>query len=236
MMQRGLVSKVEYLQLSRQANTMKGDLYAVKLSIPRLRSIIKEAKSRKDEIIFEFQRDAKEELNSVQAEMSRLQESGSALENKVDRTLVRSPVKGVVQKLHINTVGGIVQPGMDIVEIIPLEDKLLIETKIKPSDIAYLYSGQKAVIKFTAYDFSIYGGLNGVLTHISADTIVDDDGETYYLVRIATDKNYLEKNGKKNSILIGMVASVDIITGKKSVLDYILKPILKAKHGALSER
>ena len=232
----GLVSQVEYLQLSRQANAMKGDLDAVRLSIPRIKSTIKEAENKIEETILEFQHTAKEELNKVSAEMSRILESGEALEDKVNRTLVRSPVNGIVKQLFVNTINGVVQPGMDIVEIVPLQDKLLIETKIKPSDIAYLYPGQKAIVKFTAYDFAIYGGLSGKLTYISSDTIVDEEGNTFYLVRIKTDKNSLVKDGKKYEILVGMVANVDIITGKKTVMDFILKPILKAKQGALRER
>ena len=232
----GLVSQVEYLQLSRQANAMKGDLDAITLSIPRIQSTIKEAQTKIEGAQLEFQFEAKEKLNEALAEMSRIQESGVALEDKVKRTLVRSPVNGVIKQLLVNTINGVVKPGMDIVEIVPIQDTLLIETKIKPSDIAYLYPGQKAIVKFTAYDFAIYGGLTGKLTYISSDTIVDEEGNTFYLVRIKTDKNYLEKDGKTYEILVGMVANVDIITGKKTVMDYLLKPILKAKDGALRER
>jgi len=236
LVKKGLVSQVEYLQLSRQTNSMKGDLDAVRLSIPRIRSTIAEAKNKIEEAKLEFRHNAKEELNEVEAEMSRILETSGAIKDQVNRTLVRSPVKGIVNQLLINTVSGVVQPGMDIVEIVPLDDKLLIETKIKPSDVAYLYPGLKAIVKFTAYDFSIYGGLEGKLTHISADTIVDEEGDSYYIVRIKTDKNYLEKDGKQSNILVGMVANVDIITGKKTIMDYILKPIIKARQNALTER
>jgi adhesin transport system membrane fusion protein len=236
LVKKGLVSEVEFLQLSREASTMEGELTAVKLSIPRIRSTIAEAKDKMSEVELEFQKEAKEELNKAIAEMSRIKESGTALEDRVKRTLVRSPVNGVVKQLLVNTINGIVQPGMDIVEIVPIQDTLLIEAKIKPSDIAYLFPGQKAIVKFTAYDFAIYGGLSGKLTYISSDTIVDEEGNNFYLVRIKTDQNYLEKNGEKHEILVGMVANVDIITGKKTVMDYILKPILKAKDSALRER
>ncbi len=232
----GLVSKVEFLQLSRQENSLKGDLDSVIISIPRIRSTITEAKNKMQESVLEFRHRAKLELNEVNAEMARILESGSALEDQVDRTLVRSPVNGVIKQLLINTINGVVQPGMDIIEIVPIQDKLLIETKVKPSDIAYLYPGQKAIVKFTAYDFAIYGGLTGKLTYISSDTIVDEEGETYYLVRIKTDENHLLKDSKRYEIIVGMVANVDIITGKKTVMDFILKPILKVKQGALRER
>ncbi len=232
----GLVSQVEYLKLSREASATKGELDAVTLSIPRIRSTIAEARKKIEESRLEFQYKAKEELTKAAAEMSRIQESGQALEDRVRRTLVRSPVKGVVKQLLVNTINGVVQPGMDIIEIVPIQDTLLIETKIKPSDIAYLYPGQKAIVKFTAYDFAIYGGLTGKLTYISSDTIIDDEGNNFYLVRIKTDTNTLERNGEKFEILVGMVANVDIVTGKKTVMDYILKPILKTKEAALRER
>ena len=236
LMQNGVVSKVEFLQLSRQASAMKGDLGAVELSIPRIKSTIIEAKNKILEARLEFQNSAKEELNQVSAELSRITEAGGAIEDQVKRTNVRSPVKGVVKQLLITTIGGVVQPGMDIIEIVPIQDKLLIETKIKPSDIAYLYPGQKAIVKFTAYDFSIYGGLDGVVTHISADTIIDEEGNSFYEVRIKTDRNFLLRQGKKYEILVGMVANVDILTGKKTVMDYLLKPIIKARQSALTER
>lgn len=236
LVEKGIVSQVEFLQLSRQASGIRGEMNSVKLSIPRTQSTIDEAKNKMAEAALDFRHKAKEELNKVEAEMARIQESSGALEDRVKRTLVRSPVKGVVQRLLVNTVNGVIQPGMDIVEIIPMNDTLLIETKIKPSDIAYLYPGQKAMVKFTAYDFSIYGSLEGKVTLISADTITDEEGNTFYLVRIKTDKNNLEFEGKQHDILVGMIANVDIITGKKSVLDFILKPILKVHQAALRER
>ncbi|WP_345977943.1 HlyD family type I secretion periplasmic adaptor subunit [Sulfurimonas sp. HSL3-7] len=236
LVEKGIVSQVEFLQLSRQASGIRGEMNSVKLAIPRTRSTIEEAKNKMAEAEIDFRHDAKEELNKVQAEIARIMESSGALEDRVKRTLVRSPVKGVVQRLLVNTVNGVIQPGMDIVEIIPFNDTLLIETKIKPSDIAYLYPGQKAMVKFTAYDFSIYGSLEGKVTLISADTISDEEGNTFYLVRIKTDKNHLEFEGKQHDILVGMIANVDIITGKKSVLDFILKPILKVQQAALRER
>jgi adhesin transport system membrane fusion protein len=134
-------------------------------------------------------------------------------------------------------VGGVIQPGMDLLEIVPLEDQLLIEAQIRPADIAFLHPGQKAMVKLTAYDFSIYGGLPAKLEHISADSLVKEDkDQSYFLIRLRTEKNYLEKNGTKLIIIAGMTEDVDILTGKKSVLNYIFKPILKAKENALRER
>ncbi len=136
----------------------------------------------------------------------------------------------------INTLGGVVQPGESIMEIVPLDDTLLVEAQIKPSDIAFLHPDQKAMVKITAYDFSIYGGLEGTVENISADTIEDERGENYYLVKVRTKTNAMEYHGEKLPIIPGMTAQVDVLTGKKSVLDYLLKPILKAKQNALRER
>lgn len=236
LVQSGLVSQVEFLQLSRQATATKGELNAVTLSIPRIRSAIAEARNKIENSRLEFRSKAKEEQTQVTAELSRLSESEQALEDRVNRTLVRSPVRGIVKQLFIKTLNGVVQPGMNIVEIVPLDDELLIEAKIKPSDIAYIYPGQTANVKFTAYDFAVYGGLQGTVTHVSADTILDDEGNSFYLVRIKTDKSYLQRDGKKFDIMVGMVTTVDILTGKKTIMDYIIKPLMKAKEGALTER
>jgi len=188
-------------------------------------------------VSLKFNNAAKEMYNETKAEMTRIKRTNVAREDKVQRTDVRSPVNGTINRLLVNTVGGIVKPGMDIVEIVPSQDNLLVEAKIRPADIAFLYPGQKAIVKFSAYDFAIYGSLDGVLTHISASTIVDDiDKQSYYLVRIKTDKVFLGNKEKKLKLIVGMTADVDIITGKKTVLDYILKPILRATENTLSER
>lgn len=237
LVEKGIVSEVEFLQLQRQQSSLQGEMQAIKLSIPRLISIIEEQKNNIKEVNLKFRNTAKELFNETKAEMERLKRTNIAREDKVKRTYVRSPVDGTINQLLVNTVGGVVRPGMDIVEIVPSQDNLLVEAKIRPADIAFLYPGQKAIVKFSAYDFAIYGSLKGELTHISADTIVDEiDKQSYYLVRIKTDKNYLGSEKKKLKLIVGMTADVDIITGKKTVLDYILKPILRARENTLSER
>ena len=234
---KGIVSEVEFLQLKRQKNTLYGELEVIKFSMPRLVSIIAEQRNNIIEISFKFQNAAKEAYNETKAEMTRIKRTNIAREDKVKRTDVRSPVDGTINRLFINTVGGIVKPGMDIIEIVPTQDNLLVEAKIRPADIAFLYPGQKAIVKFSAYDFAIYGSLSGVLTHISASTIVDEvDKKSYYLVRIKTDRNHLGTEENKLNLIVGMTADADIITGKKTVLDYILKPILRATQNTLSER
>ncbi|WP_373002066.1 HlyD family type I secretion periplasmic adaptor subunit [Sulfurimonas sp.] len=237
LVKKGIVSEVEYLQLQRQQSTIQGEMGAIELSIPRLISILEEQKDNIREVELEFHNAAKEAYNEAKAEMTRIKRTNIAREDKVQRTFVRSPVTGTIKQLLVNTVGGVVKPGMDIIEIVPTQDNLLVEAKIRPADIAFLYPGQRAIVKFSAYDFAIYGSLQGTLTHISAGTIIDEiDKQSYYLVRIKTDKNYLGSEEKKLHVIVGMTADVDIITGKKTVLDYILKPILRARENVLSER
>lgn len=234
----GAMSQVELLRLQRAANDLKGDLNSANLAVPRLRSSLDEARNKLEEIKIRYKTEALKQLNEAKAELDRTSESANALADRVNRTRVLSPVRGTVKRIKVNTVGGVIQPGMDLLEIVPLEDQLLIEAKIRPADIAFLRPGQQAMVKLTAYDFSIYGGLRAQLEHISADSIPSEekDGESYYLIRLRTDKNYLEKNGERLDIIAGMTAEVDILTGKKTVLDYLLKPILKARDKAFTER
>jgi adhesin transport system membrane fusion protein len=236
MVEQGVKSKVAFMKLQREQSQIKSDLTSAQNSIPRLKAGISEIENNIKEAEITFQNKAKEELNEVIAEKMRVKENSEALSDQIDRTIVRSPINGVIQKLYINTVGGVIQPGEDLVEIVPTDDVLWLEVKIKPSDIAFIYPGQKAVVKVSAYDFAIYGSLDGEVAHISADTTQDQKGNVFYTIHVKTKKNYLgdEKNPLK--IIPGMTVSVDIMTGKKSVMDYILKPILKAKQYTFTER
>ena len=236
MVLRGVSSKRDFLKLEREANSEQQNYDAVRKSIPRLKSSIKEAKSNIKETILIFQSEAKVKLNDTVSELKSLRVNSTALEDQVSRTVVKSPMKGIVQKLYVHTVGGVIRPGADIMEIVPSDQALLVQVKIKPSDIAFIYFGQKAIVKFSAYDFSIYGGLKGEVVLISADTIKDEKDNVFYTVRIKTDENHLGNINKPLKIIPGMTVSVDIITGKKSVLDYILKPILKTKQYTFTER
>lgn len=233
----GVMSEVELLRLKRTVNDLQGDMDANRLAIPRIRSTLNEVRQKMEEQHIRFKTEAAGQLSEVRAELARTKETIYSLEDRVTRTQVRSPVKGTIKQLKINTVGGIIQPGADLMEIVPVEDNLLIEAQIRPADIAFLRPGQEAMVKLTAYDFSIYGGLPAKLERISADTITDEKDESFYLIYLRTEKNYIESNQKgRLDIIPGMTASVDILTGKKSVLDYLLKPILKAKNEALRER
>lgn len=232
----GAISRVEVLRLRRAEVETKGQLDSVTLSIPRAESAIKEIENKTEEARGRYKSDALSQLNEAQTNLNKITATGKALEDRVNRTLVVSPVRGVVQQILVNTIGGVIQPGSDLVEIVPLDDNLLVEARIRPQDIAFLHPGQEAIIKLTAYDYTIYGGLKGQLEQISPDTVTDKEGNSFYIIRLRTDKNYLGSADKPLLIIPGMVASVDIITGKKTILSYLLKPIIRARAEALRER
>jgi adhesin transport system membrane fusion protein len=232
----GAVSPVEIIRLKGKASEARGQMDATSLAIPRAEAAINEIKSKIQESLDSFRSDATKDLNDKRADLAKASATSIAIDDRVTRTTVTSPVKGIVKTLKVNTIGGVVQPGSDMVEIVPLEDNLLIEAKVRPQDVAFLHPGQKAMVKFSAYDYTIYGGLPAKLELIGADTTTDDKGNTYYLIQVRTDRNHLGSDEKPLLIIPGMVATVDIITGEKSVMDYLLKPVLKARTEALRER
>ncbi|WP_228350904.1 MULTISPECIES: HlyD family type I secretion periplasmic adaptor subunit [Limnobaculum] len=221
LMQKGLMSEVELLRMRRQAN--------------EFRLQIAERQNK-------FRSEANAELNKFESELAQSVENVAAREDVMNRTTIVAPVRGTVNNIKVTTVGGVIQQGGEIMAIIPLEDQLLVEAKIKPSDVAFLHPGLKATVKITAYDYAIYGGLSGTLEHISADTLKDEDkmrqgrgDTTYYRVLVRTDKAALTAKDKVFPIMPGMIATVEIRTGEKTILDYILKPVLKARE-AFRER
>ena len=229
-------SRVQYLELRERLVNTQGELDMLALSIPRAEAAAREARHRMDLRRAELDAALMEEINRRSLELASLRESLSASSDRVTRTELRAPVRGTVKKIYITTVGGVVKPGENIMEIVPLDDTLLVEARVRPQDVAFLHPGQKSMVKISAYDFSIYGGLNGVLEQISADTIEDKRGDFYYLVKVRTPETAIRHEGEVLPIMPGMVATVDILTGKKTVLDYLLKPILKAKQNALREK
>ena len=231
----GAVSDVEILRLEREVNELRGDLAQARLTVPRLEAELAEVQQRMRELELGFRQEARAEYSEVVAELNAMAAGNVALEDRVVRTQVRAPIRGVVKKLLVNTVGGVVQPGMDLVELVPLEDSLVVEAKLKPKDIAFLRPGLPATVKLTAYDFAIYGGLAARLEQISADTFVEEGEEPYYPVRVRTERPALIRAGRSHAIIPGMTAEVDILVGKKSVLDYLLKPLLRAQASALRE-
>jgi len=236
----GVVSKVDGIKLERQLNDLTGDLQAATLAIPRAEAAMREVNQRIEGQYLTFRSDAQKELAQRQNEFNSIAESITAARDRVDRTEVKSPVRGIIKQVKVSTVGGVVKPGMDLVEIVPLDDTLLVEAKVRPRDIAFIKPNQDAMVKITAYDFAIYGGLKAKVERISADAIEDESRgqrpETYYKIVVRTENNHLGNAQKPLPIIPGMVASVDILTGKKSVLDYLLKPILRGREKAMHER
>ncbi|MRI34817.1 HlyD family type I secretion periplasmic adaptor subunit [Endozoicomonas sp. OPT23] len=231
----GAVSEVELIRQQHRENDLAGDVQAAKLAIPRLRSALEAAQQAASEVTLNFRSQAMEEFKQNQLRISQLEEAITSHSDRVDRTLVRSPMIGRVKKIHHNTLGGVVQPGMDLMEIVPVQDQLLIEVRVRPKDIAFLKTGLAAIVKVTAYDFAIYGSLKGQVEHISADSIQDENGQSFYIVRVRTEKSHLDANAQSLPIIPGMQTSVDILTGRKTVLSYLLKPIIRARQNALRE-
>jgi adhesin transport system membrane fusion protein len=236
LLEEGVVSRVEFLQLQQRATEIERDKNQVKLSIPKLDSIHQEAKSKLNELKLNFRSELSEEIKETAVNLDQLRQNTLSLEDQLERTLVRSPMNGIIKKIFISTEGGVAQPGMSLMEIVPVENNLLVEVQVNPKDIGFLTEGMPAVVKLTAYDFAIYGGLKGKVEHISADTHEDEKGNSYYLVNVITDNNFLQIANKQLDIIPGMRGTVDIITGKKTFMDYILKPILRAKQTAFTER
>ena len=233
---RGIISEVEFLQLQQRENEIESEIEAARLSVPRIRSTIEEARFNRQKEKLDFQNKAKKELNEVNAEIGRIRETQTALQDRVKRTTLRSPVNGIVQQLYTNTIGGVISPGSNIVDIVPQEDSLLVELRIKPADIAYVNVGQFARLKFSAYDFAIHGSLQGIVTFVSADTITNEDGESFFLVRVKPSKSFLGVKSGELPIKIGMTAEADIITDKKTILSYLTEPVHRGIDKALRER
>jgi adhesin transport system membrane fusion protein len=234
--ERGIISEVEFLQLQQREAEFEGEIEAARLSVPRINSTIEEARFNKQKEKLNFQNNAKKELNEINAEISRIKETQTALQDRVKRTTLRSPVNGIVQRLYINTIGGVISPGNNILDIVPQEDSLLVELKIKPADIAYVNVGQFARLKFSAYDFAIHGSLQGIVTFVSADTITNDEGESFFVVRVKPNKPFLGAKSGELPIKIGMTAEADIITDKKTILSYLTEPVHRGIDKALRER
>ena len=239
LVERGVKSNFDLLDIEKEYNLTRGDLQTARLSISRSNFAIIEAENKIKEKINIFKSEASNELQKAVSQINRFEAKLVGDRDKVAKTTITSPVDGIIKQLNFNTIGGVVQSGIDLIEIVPLSDALVVEAKIDPKDIAFINPSQKAIIKITAYDFAIYGGLDAKIVEISADTIVDKEskeGKSYYRVLVKTDKNYLERKGKRLPIIPGMVATVDIVTGKKTILDFILKPILKVRQDSLHER
>jgi adhesin transport system membrane fusion protein len=237
MVKKGLMARTEQLRVEREQTELNGQLALAGETIKKAKSAITEAQLQVDELGLQLQQEALSDLTQALADLSVVDETIRGATDKVARTDIRSPVDGIVNTLDINTVGAFVQPGAVVAGIVPTSETLLVEARVSPRDVAFIRPGQDALIKVTAYDFSIFGGIEGKVSNITADSLVDQKtGEPYYQVRVATDKSTLTRDGKTYSIIPGMICSVDIKTGRKTILTYLMKPINKAREEAMSER
>ena len=238
MVSRGAASDMDLLKAQRALTELSGMIADARLAIPKAAAALDGATHRIEEEKGKQRSDILKELNMIRTEMEGGKEKLPALEDQMDRTSVRSPVEGTVKRVFVTTIGEAVGPGKELLEIVPRDDTLMVEAKVLPQDIAFLYPGQNANVKITAYDFSIYGSMPGIVEHISADAITDEQQKiSYYLIKVRTENASLKnKEGKDLPIIAGMVAEVDVLTGKKTVLEYILKPIIKTMRGAMGER
>jgi adhesin transport system membrane fusion protein len=237
-----VVPEIEMLRLERQATEMRGQLEVVKASMLKAEASTQEARAKIDNARTTFRAQAEDDLAKSRGDLAVLEENIKAAQDKVRRTELRSPVNGIVNKLNVTTVGAVVSPGGNVMEIVPIDDTLLVEGRIKPQDIAFIRPEQDAVVKISAYDSSVYGSLKGKVERISADTIIDEKGdrnergETYYRVMVRTDKNHLGTGERPLPVIPGMVATVEVLTGQKTVLEYLLKPARVLRDEALRER
>lgn len=229
----GAVSEMDILRLERDVSNADGERRQAAANLRATQSSISEAQSRTSEAAVSLKNQWRNELADAQAQLVSLKQSISGVADRVKTTDIRSPANGIVQKIFYNTIGGVVKPSDQVAEIVPLDGQLIVEAKVSPKDIAFVRPELPAVIKFTAYDFSIYGGMDATVKHISPDTFTDEKGNTYYIVRAVTDRPTF---GKNLPVIPGMMVQLDIMTGKKTILSYLLKPILKAKQNALTER
>jgi adhesin transport system membrane fusion protein len=229
----GAVSEVEVFRLEREVARLRGDREQATAQIARVQSAILEATRKIEEVQLTSRNQMSGELSETMSKLASLSQGGLALQDKVKHADIKSPMRGIVKRLLVNTVGAVVQPGKEVVEVVPLDDALILEVQITPKDIGFLRPGQEATVKFTAYDFSIYGGLSADVIQIGADSVLDEKGNAFYHIRVRTRKSSL---GANLPVIPGMVAQVDILTGKKTILSYLLKPVLRAKANALTER
>ena len=229
----GAVSEIDILKLEREATRAKGDIDQARAQGNRIQIAISEARRKITEAEQNFRSKVRTELNETTAKLNSITETSVGLSDRVKQATLKSPVNGTVSRLFYNTVGGVIQPGKEVLEVVPTDDALVLETKVEIKDIAFLRPNQDAIVKLTAYDYTIYGTLDAKVESIAANSTVDEKGNAYYVVRVRTLQTSL---GKGLPIIPGMIAQVDILTGKKTILSYLLKPVIKAKSYAFTER
>ncbi|MEO5375870.1 MAG: HlyD family type I secretion periplasmic adaptor subunit [Alphaproteobacteria bacterium] len=235
LVEKGLASRLKLIQIKRQANEVDGTLASSRQAIIRARLAVEESQRKIGERQGEVRSSAQGKLSEVGNELAALSEALKSTRDRLRRTAMNAPVDGTIKQLYVNTVGGVIKPGQDVIAIVPREDSLLIEARLKPNDIAFIHPSQHAKVRISAYDYAVYGSLNATLEHISADSIIDEKGESYFKVNLRTE-GALTKAGEILPIIPGMTAEVDIIVGRRTVLDYLLKPIFRAQEKAMRER
>jgi membrane fusion protein, adhesin transport system len=236
MVEKGAAAKKELLQLEQKIASQRAELNGLQLALPRSKSAAQEMQSRLNSLQSDFRATAQRELAEKTIELNTVKQTLAAYRDKSERTEVKSPVHGMIKDVKVTTTGGVAKPGETIMEVVPLEDVLLVEARIQPRDIAFIHQGQKAIVRLTAFDFSIYGSLDGEVVEVSPDSITNEKGEAFYHVRVKTQKTKVTRDGKDYAVMPGMQATVDIVTGEKTVMKYLTKPFMKAAHEALRER
>lgn len=232
-----IVPKTELMDAQREVSEIQGRLAAAQQATSRAQAGISEAQAQSAEAGLQFKQEALNERSQLVAKMAVNTESMRGATGRLKRSDIRSPVNGIVNDVQVTTVGGFVQAGQKIMQIVPLGDKLLVEARVSPKDIAFIKVGDRANVKVTAYDFTVYGGLSGKVVQISPDSIYDDAAkESYFSVVVQTDRAFLQSGKRRLPISPGMICDVEVVTGKKSILSYLLKPLVRARSEALSER
>ncbi len=236
MVKQQAVPKLEEIRLQRQVSDLSGELRTNEEKLVGLQAELSASKKELEDQDDKFRTQALGELNEVETQIRQIEESLKSIEDRVFRTELRAPVTGIINNIAIKTIGGVVEPAHKLVEIVPIDDELKIIAKVRPSDIAFLRPDQDAKVKITAYDPQRYGSLNGKLVRIGANSVTDREGNIFFEIEVRTDKNYLGEETAKLPITPGMVAETEIITGKRTIMEYLMKPILRARDRALRER
>jgi adhesin transport system membrane fusion protein len=232
----GLTAKMDHLELEAEVESLDGEMQSLKPSIPKAQAAVEEAKQRLREGQIRFRREAREELGKNAQEIARIREVLKRATEQGSRAEIKSPVSGVVKNLRFNTIGGVIKPGEPVLEIVPTGENLVIQSRLSPTDRGYVTEGQKALVKISTYDYARYGGLDGIVIQVAPDTSLDENGQPYFRVVVQTDKNYLGSEEGSLPIIPGMQATVQIHTGQKSVMDYLIRPVLKLRDEAFRER
>lgn len=232
----GLTSRVDHLQLGAEVENQQGELSTIQASIPRSRAAVSEAEQRVGEDEVRFRREAQDELNKTEQSISRISELLKRAEEQGVRAEIKSPIDGIIINLAFTAVGNVVKPGEPILELVPTGENMVIEARMRPTDRGYVAEGQSALVKISTYDSARYGGLDGIVTLVAADTSTDENGMPYFRVVVQPEKTYLGETRGLLPIMPGMEATVDIRTGQKTVMDYLIKPVLKLKDEAFRER